>query len=75
MVVITGAGLTARANVLLAVAPLTSFTWAVKFEVAAVVGVPVICPVEFSVRPGGKVPVATVHDNGAVPPVAVRVCE
>jgi hypothetical protein len=35
----------------------------------AVVGVPLICPVEgLSVSPGGKDPENTVHENEGVPP-------
>jgi len=44
-----------------------------KFEFPAVVGVPVIAPVDvFKLRPAGRLPVARAHVIGVVP-VAVRV--
>ncbi len=55
------------------VAPYTSVTRTVNVEALLTVGVPDISPVdELSVRPAGSVPVAMVHVNGAVPPVAAR---
>jgi hypothetical protein len=48
-----------------------SVTFTVKVEVPAAVGVPAIAPVEDNVRPAGNVPLVSVHDNGAVPPVVV----
>ena len=43
---------------------------------AAAVGVPLITPVaEFNVNPFGSVPEVIDHVRGAVPPVAVSVCE
>ena len=57
VVVITGPTETTRAKDLLAVSFWLSTTWMVKLDVAAVVGVPEICPVaEFNERPAGKVP-------------------
>ncbi len=48
-----------------------SCTPTVKFAVPAVVGVPVIAPVElFSVRPAGNDPAVIDHVYGVVPPVA-----
>jgi hypothetical protein len=45
----------------------------VKFDVPAVVGVPVIAPVfTFKLRPAGRLPLAIAHVIGVVP-VAVRV--
>ena len=41
----------------------------------AAVGVPLIKPDEFSVKPPGNVPEVSVHVFGAVPPVAASVCE
>ena len=58
------AGLTVRANAFDAVCgvPAESCTWTVKFDVAAVVGVPVIAPVAaFKLRPAGSEPVITVQ--------------
>ena len=51
----------------------------VKFEVPAVVGIPEIVVVFTmlevpNVRPSGRVPEATDHVYGAVPPDSVRVC-
>ena len=49
----------------------------VNVYVPAVVGVPVIVPEVFSVRPGGRVPDDTDHDAGSSAPVssALRVSE
>ena len=52
-----------------------SVTPIVKFDVPAVVGVPVIAPVDpFNVRPAGSVP-AIVQAYGVVPPVATTFAE
>ena len=58
-----------------AVADILSFTWKVMEVVLAVVGVPEITPPELSPSPDGKLPEATAQVYGAVPLVAVRVCE
>jgi hypothetical protein len=56
-----------------AVLPCESTTWAVKLYVPAVVGVPVIAPVDgFSVKPGGRKPLINENVYGATPPVATR---
>jgi hypothetical protein len=52
-----------------------SVTFAVKLDVPAVVGVPVITPALDSVNPAGKVPTLTDHVSGAVPPLAASVVE
>ena len=53
-----------------------SVTRTVKFEVPAVVGVPVIAPVDpFNVKPAGKLPAIVAHVYGVVPPAATRVAE
>ena len=58
------------------VAPRPSVAVIVKFEVAAVVGVPVIAPVAaFSDTPAGKLPAETLNVYEPVPPVALTVCE
>ncbi len=50
-----------------------STTLAVKVKVPAIVGVPVIAPVDaFSVRPGGKEPELIENVYGGTPPVAFR---
>jgi hypothetical protein len=55
---------------------LASVTLTVKFEVPAVVGVPLITPVEeLSKRPAGKEPVRILHARGNTPPEAVMVAE
>ena len=60
---------TTHENDTLAVLPAASVTFAVTVEVAAVVGVPEIRPVEaLTVSPAGR-PVAD-HEYGVVPPVA-----
>jgi hypothetical protein len=51
-----------------------SVTRTVKFEVPAVVGVPVILPVEaFRAKPPGSAPVAIDQVCGWVPPLAINV--
>ena len=58
------------------VAPRPSVAVIVKFEVAAVVGVPVIAPVAaFIESPAGKLPAETLNVYEPVPPVALTVCE
>ena len=58
------------------VEPRPSVAVIVKFDVAAVVGVPVIAPVApFSERPAGKLPAVTLNVYEPVPPVALTVCE
>ncbi len=49
-----------------------SVTRTVKFDVPFVVGVPEITPADDSDRPAGRVPEASDHEYGVVPPVAVR---
>ena len=58
------------------VAPKPSVAVIVKFDVAAVVGVPVIAPVAaFNERPAGKLPTETLNNvYQPVPPVALTVC-
>jgi hypothetical protein len=54
-----------------AAVPRESTTWAVKLNVPAVVGVPVIAPVDgFSVNPGGSEPLVIENVYGGTPPVA-----
>ena len=52
-----------------------SFTCTVNEEVPAVVGVPLICPVELSVSPAGKAPPLIDQLYGVVPPLACSVVE
>ncbi len=57
-----------------AVAPTLSVTLAVKLEVPEVVGVPVMAPVEATRdSPAGRLPEASAHVRGAVPPAAAMV--
>jgi hypothetical protein len=58
-----------------AVTPDASRTLAVKLELPALVGVPVMAPSELSDSPAGKLPDAMLHAYGAVPPAAESVCE
>ena len=53
--------------------PVESTTWEVKLYVPAVVGVPVIAPVELdsASSPGGSEPLMMENVYGATPPVAV----
>ena len=56
-----------------AAVPRESTTWAVKLNVPAVVGVPVIAPVDgFSVNPGGSEPLVIENVYGETPPAATR---
>ena len=53
-----------------------SVTWIVNMpDHPAVVGVPVITPLEERVRPAGRAPLATVHVYGGFPPLAASVAE
>jgi len=61
-------------NAALAETEALSVTFTVKFEDAAVVGVPEIVPPE-RLKPAGSDPLATDHVYGGVPPVALSVCE
>ena len=49
-----------------------SVTWSVRILEPALVGVPVIAPLGFSVRPAGNEPATIVQAYGAAPPVAVN---
>ncbi len=49
-----------------------SVTFTVKVELPTLVGVPERTPLLDNVIPAGKVPLASVHVNGAVPPVALN---
>jgi hypothetical protein len=61
-------------SALVAVALTLSVTLAVKLEVPPVVGVPVIAPVEATREsPAGRLPEASDHVSGVVPPVAAIV--
>jgi hypothetical protein len=77
VVTIVGAGLlTVMDKDCAAVLLRLSVTWHVT--IAALqeeVGVPEITPPVLSVKPAGNVPAAIDHVYGAVPPVAVSVCE
>jgi hypothetical protein len=70
---------TERVSVLLAVAPpvsalLESETWTVRFDVPAVVGVPLMTPPVVNVSPAGNdEPLASDQVYGGVPPLAAKV--
>ena len=75
-VVTLGGGLMVTAKALVAVAVALSFTWTVKLEVAAAVGVPLMVPLEeFRDKPAGNEPALTDHVKGGVPPEAFNACE
>jgi hypothetical protein len=75
-VVMLSGGLMVMAKALFAAAVALSFTWTVKLEVAAAVGVPVTVPVEeFRDKPAGSEPPLTDQVNGGVPPEAFNICE
>ena len=59
----------------LVVRPLASLTVTEKEELPAVLGTPVMAPLEARDRPPGRDPPARVQVYGAVPPVAWRVWE
>jgi hypothetical protein len=60
-------------DVVPAAVPLESTTWAVKVNVPAVVGVPVMLPVDgSSVRPAGSEPLVIENVYGGTPPVATK---
>jgi hypothetical protein len=72
----TDATVTLRALVAVWTGLPASVTFAVKFEVPAVVGIPVIAPlVALSVSPAGSPPLAKDHVYGKVPPLAVNGAE
>jgi hypothetical protein len=50
-------------------------TLRVKEEVPVVVGLPLICPALFKLRPAGKEPALTAQVYGLVPPLADKVAE
>jgi hypothetical protein len=76
--VIAGGAATPIVNVCVALAAgdPESFTVTVNVTLPAAVGVPVIAPVDaFKLKPGGNVPVVTVHVSGATPPTDASVTE
>ena len=77
MVMANVGGLTVMLSCLLTVCGVgvaESVAVTVKFQVPAVVGVPVIAPVdESSDNPAGSVPTVTLQVMGGVPPEACRV--
>ena len=76
MVIESGAGgLIVKANAFVAVALMLSVTFTVKFAVPVAVGVPLITPAAFMLKPGGNDPDVINHAYGEVPPAADRVCE
>jgi hypothetical protein len=75
---LTGGGCTVSVRLFVAVeaGDAVSVTRTVKFEVPAVVGVPVILPVEaFRAKPPGSVPVEMDQVYGVIPPLATNVAE
>ena len=65
-----------RAKCFSAAAEALSVTRAVNRNAPALMGVPLMMPVEaFNLTPPGKAPALTDHVYGSVPPVAVSVCE
>lgn len=75
VVVTARVGVMVSAIDLVVIAPAVSATCTVKFEVPAVVGVPLSTPVLLRETPAGKDPVLTDQVCEPVPPVAVKVCE
>jgi hypothetical protein len=76
VVVIESVGIIVIESVCCAVRDPLSVTRTVKFDVPAVVGVPVIAPDDgFKDKPAGNVPTVTAQVYGVVPPVATTVAE
>src|SRR3972149_5178524 len=62
-------------NACVTAAPLASVALTVKLLVAAVVGVPLITPVDvLRLNPAGRLPVAILQTYGVLPPAATSVC-
>jgi hypothetical protein len=59
---------------MVALAPELSVTCAVKVDVPAAEGIPVMLPPALSNRPAGSAPAVTAQLYGDVPPVAAKVC-
>jgi hypothetical protein len=70
LVVIATAASTSSVNGALSIAPFESFTWTENDAVPAVDGVPEIVPPALRLVAAGRVPEATVHVKGGVPPDA-----
>ena len=71
-----GTGLTVRLRACAWEAVVQQDTWTVKLAVPAVVGVPVMAPVdEFSDKPAGRAPADKDQVFGVVPPVETSVVE
>jgi hypothetical protein len=64
-----------RAFVAVSAGAWLSVTRTVKFDVPAVVGVPLMTPPELKLKPAGRLPVCRFQLYGVTPPVAASVCE
>src|SRR5437764_938706 len=73
VVTVNGAGEIVMLSALVAVALELSFTWTVKFDVPAAVGVPLIVPSAASDRPAGSEPVVVDQVYPPDPPLAASV--
>ena len=71
-VVIDGAELIVNVNAFVGAAPAASVALTVKFDVPAVVGVPLSTPAALIFKPAGRAPALTDHVNGAVPPETAK---
>jgi hypothetical protein len=74
-VIDSAAGATVIDSCFVASCEALSVTRTVNAEFPAAAGVPAIAPLELSDNPAGKLPDATLHVYGAVPPPAVSVAE
>ncbi len=72
VVTVSGGWLMVMTNACVAVAAAAFVTVALKLNVPAVVGTPLIAPDVASVRPGGSTPLVSAHVNGGLSPVAVN---
>ena len=74
MVIVSAAGAITMLSACEALAPELSVTCAVKLDVPADEGVPVMLPVALRDMPPGNAPALTAQLYTPVPPLAARVC-
>ena len=75
VVVITGLDLMVSCRLAVSVLLFESDTMGVNEKVPGAVGVPLMIPWAFNVRPGANAPLITDHWYGGFPPLAARGCE
>jgi hypothetical protein len=75
VVMVSAAGATVIDSDLVAFCDALSLTRTVNVELPAAVGVPLMAPLELSVKPGGRFPDVMLHVYGFAPPLATSVAE